>query len=1003
MAGFSEKSLAEDYLDNQLQLRGWKYVAADDLERESLEEPLLTSALVRSIKSINAGADLGDAEILQLLNELKLRAPGAEGSKQILEFLKHGVPIKFEKDKVVKYVQLFDYADLKRNDFILSRQVWFRAGEERIRADIVLFVNGVPLVIIECKDPANPTTTWVDAYEQIKDYEVNIAELFKYLQIGVAAEQVARYFPIVPFAEDVNTYEWKSGHKDSLESIIDFLAPHTLMDIIRNYLFVRIERGQATKVIVRYMQYRAAEKVAQRALSYAKGQEHKNRGLVWHWQGSGKTLTMIFAAHKLYENPDMSNPTVFFIVDREELEEQLYQECGALDMHKPEVIASIDHLRKVIRHDNGRGKRGIFITLIHKFQADQLLALHKELLALGKAGETISQRKNIVAFIDEGHRTQYGLLAAQMREMFKAASVFAFTGTPIAKEGRDTYQEFSYPKDEAHLDKYFITDSIKDGFTLRIVYQPRLEKGVHLQKELLDTFLEVEFEEITEDIREKVKDQVKKKINLIRVVLKNPDRVTQVAEDIVTHFKENVDGRFKAMIVAVDREACVQYKRALDTLLPKEYSEVVMTYTQGDPAPVADYLAELRERFPGKDVPDINKTVVERFKEDQNPRILIVTEMLLTGFDAPILQTMYLDKPLKEHRLLQAIARTNRPLKDLKKFGVIIDYVGILKEVHRAFELYSKEDIKGALQNISELSDEFAQKLNAALEPFKDIPKDEFSREIMLRAIKVITASEATSKKFLQDVKELRHLFELLGPAAVKVVYVEEYKWLTSVFNYYVILVRRDTSEALPVEKYFQKTLKYIYKSTELEKLNRELPEIKFDENYIRALDEKVKSKEEKAANIVFALNRFVLTDKQRSPVYESLVDKVGRLVQRWREKTKDFESIYREGVELFGEIQELSAKQRKLGFSDAEFGILIALEGGVGKKGNLVEDVRELFTSLKDTLFPGWVNQSVARKNVERTIRKYLRKYMKEHGLTLKAIDTLNEKILEAVKQHAA
>ena len=331
------------------------------------------------------------------------------------------------------------------------------------------------------------------------------------------------------------------------------LTPQTLLNIIRNYLFIRIERGATTKVITRYMQYRAAEQICNRVLNNIEGKETKNKGLIWHWQGSGKTLTMIFAANKLYRHPTLQNPTIFFIVDREELETQLYEEFSALDITKPEIIDSIHALRQIIKHDENRGKRGIFITLIHKFRPEELTELQKELDTLSQTRETIQTRKNVILFIDEAHRTQYGTLAAQMNQILKNAEAYAFTGTPIAKIGRDTYSQFSYPPTEKYLDKYFITDSIEDGFTLKIAYQPRLEEDVHLKKDMLDTFIQVEFDEIPEEYREKTEEKIKQKLNTIKIFLENNDRIKLVAQDIAAHFKENLDGRFKAIVVAVNR------------------------------------------------------------------------------------------------------------------------------------------------------------------------------------------------------------------------------------------------------------------------------------------------------------------------------------------------------------------------------------------------------------------------------------------------------------------
>jgi len=577
---FTEKSLVEDYVIRKLE-KNWKFIPPNNLERMSYEEPLLIPNLIRALKRINEEIGIGDDEIRHVLNELKFKGTGIEGAKHILNFYKFGVPVKFEKERVVKYVQLFAFDNIENNEFIVSRQVIYE-GRERIRTDIMLYVNGIPLVNIECKNPASLSESWFNAYRQIKDYEKIVPELYKYVQIGIAAESIAKYFPIVPWQEEVKIHEWREELKDSIDSTIEMLSRETLLDLIKNFLFFRVEFGNATKVIARYMQYRAANKMVNRVLQNLEGKKEKNKGLIWHWQGSGKTLTMIFAANKLYYARILENPTIFFIVDRIELEEQLYNEFNSLEIVKPEIIGSMKELKDVLSYDDYRGKRGIFITLIHKFRPDELRELQKELKEISKEKETIMRRKNVIAFIDEGHRTQYGLLAAQMKSILKNTFFFALTGTPISKRGRDTYLEFSYPPDEIYLDRYFITDSIRDGFTVKIAYQPRLDE-LHLEKDMLGLFLEVEFEEIPEVIREEVEEKVKKRLNIIKLVLENPNRIKIIAEDVAEHFKNNVDGKFKAMVVAASRKACVLYKKYLDLHLPKEYSEIVMTYNRTDP------------------------------------------------------------------------------------------------------------------------------------------------------------------------------------------------------------------------------------------------------------------------------------------------------------------------------------------------------------------------------------------------------------------------------------
>jgi len=983
--------------------KGWRFIAIDDLERENLEEPLLTPALIRALKILNENISVSDEEIKQVLNELKLRTSGSEDSKKILNYFKDGVPVKFEKERVVKYVKLFDYENKANNDFVISRQVIHQAGDKQTRHDIILYVNGIPLVNIECKNPASLTENWYSAYRQIKEYEQAVPEPFKYIQIGVAAEQVARYFPNEPWQEETMTHQWREPNKDTVDSTIQMLTPQTLLNVIRNYLFIRIERGATTKVITRYMQYRAAEQISNRVLNNIQGKTDKNKGLIWHWQGSGKTLTMIFAANKLYRHPALENPTIFFVVDREELETQLSDEFNALDITKPEVVDSIHALRKIIQHDENRGKRGIFITLIHKFRPEELSELHKELNTLSKTRETIQTRKNVILFIDEAHRTQYGTLAAQMNEILKNAEAYAFTGTPIAKLGRDTYNSFSYPPEEKYLDKYFITDSIEDGFTLKIAYQPRLEEDVHLKKDMLDTFIQVEFEEIPEEYREKTEEKIKQRLNLIKVFLENSDRIKLVAQDIAAHFKENLDGKFKALIVAVNRLACVRYKRELDKLLPKEQTEVVMTYTRNDPKEIQDYLKEVIESNHGKEIDDIRKETITKYKEETNPQILIVTDMLLTGFDAPILQTMYLDKPLKEHRLLQAIARTNRPYKDLKEAGLIIDYVGILKEFTRAFENYTKEDITGILINTDDLAKEFTQKLDETTSLFADVPKDQYDRQTMLKAFTAITTDEQNTKKFQTNYKRLRKLFELLGPHPIKLEKLKDYTWLTQVYNYYLHETRQDLAKENAIAyKYFQKTLKYIYKTTEITDIDQQYPTIQFDANYLKNLQEKLKTKQEKAANILFTLNRFIIIDKQRNPVYETLTAKVERILKLWKEKTKDFEKIYNESAKIYQEIQALQARQKQLQFTNLQYAILLNVEQTITNNGDLTKDAQELTTLLKPHLFKGWQYQQTVRKTVERETRKYLRKYIRQNNLTLTTMEELYKKLIDSVKTYA-
>jgi type I restriction enzyme R subunit len=394
------------------------------------------------------------------------------------------------------------------------------------------------------------------------------------------------------------------------------------------------------------------------------------------------------------------------------------------------------------------------------------------------------------------------------------------------------------------------------------------------------------------------------------------------------------------------------------------------------------------------------KKIIEKFKESEYPKILIVTDMLLTGFDAPILQYMYLDKLLKEHRLLQAVARTNRPYKDLKEAGIIIDYVGILKEFKRALEMYSTEDIQYALLDYEHLRNEFTALVDDIETTFGELTLN-YDREILLKAIEILTSNAKKEEEFVQKYRNLRKIFELLGPNEIKLEYFEIYKWLSAIYTYYMKVVTQRPSLDAYVQKYYDKTVKFIHKTTEIEKLEKELPTINFDEDFLKKLEERVKSRKEKAANILFTLHRLVLVEKHKSPIYESLSDRVEQIIELWRQKTKDYERIYTEGVSIIDEINTLSKRQNSLGISDLEYAMLLTIENKLSKENNLINEIKGLSTELQKAMFPGWFIQTTVRKEIERRVRRFIRGFKNKYKLTLEDIDVLYNKLIESVRNY--
>lgn len=991
-----EKEMVEDYITETLQNNGWEFVENKNLERESIREPLLVENFKKAILKINKDLSIGEEEINKVINEIKLLPSGQEGIKRFLHFLKYAIAIKFEKEKIVKYVNLIDYENPENNEFIFSRQVHFR-GKDLIIPDIILYINGIPLLEIECKNPLSLRTGWEEGYHQIKNYEKIFPELYKYIQVGISFAEKARYFPIVPWQDDVYKYVWKKDDLPEDEAIFEFLSPSVIVDILRNFLFIREEHGEVKKVICRYMQYRAVNKIYKRVIENLEGKETKNKGLIWHWQGSGKTLTMIFATHKLYFHPLLGKPTIFIIVDRRELEEQMKLELSSLKLNFDfEEVDSVKKLKEILSYNDFKGKRGIFLTLIHKFRSDEKF-LPEEI------NNSVSQRKNVICFLDEVHRSQYGLLAGQMKNVLKNAFYFGFTGTPIAEDERNTYTEFGYPlKDEGYIDKYFLDNSQIDGFTLPLIYQSRMEKEVHLKEEDIKLFIEkVESDDIDEIEKEKINEGVRKKLNYINVFLENENRIFKISEDISKHFKENVDGKFKGMVVCGSRKSCVLYKKYLDRYLPEDYSEVVMSFNKTEREPIKSFYNQWQQKY--KEFPDDEKRIkyiIENYKEKEYPKILIVTNMLITGFDAPILQTMYLDKLLKKHRLLQAIARTNRPYDDIKPFGLIVDYVGILNYLNEALKYYYKSEVKGIIMDYSYAILELEEIIKNLEKNFAGI-EFKITRDTLKKVLELLR-DEERKKEFIENYKKARKIFEILGSYSEKLKFLEKFKFFTAIYEYWKKISNEKEREK--INKIFKKTLSVIHQNMQFKNIVTGIPEIPLDIKYFEKIKNSSLSREEKAVNILFALEKFILVEKRNTPVYMSIVDRLKDLIRKWKEKKIDITGLWEEDEELIKEVNEIEKRRENLGLSEFEFGIFIILKEFLKNKSDeyLKEIVEEIKNLIKDDLIENWRENKSLKLSIERKTREYLLEVKNKNKLSYEEFDTLHRQIISYINEYS-
>jgi type I restriction enzyme R subunit len=987
-----EKELVEGWIIERLKEKGWNYVESGRLNRPGIDEPLLVEDLKRKILEINKDFELTEDDLKAVINKLRGAFTDQNGHKEILRYFKYDIPIKTEKERVVRHVQLFDYKSPERNEFIFTNQIEF-LGRDKIRLDLLLFVNGIPLVNIECKNPYTNKADYHDAYRQIKRYERTVPELYKYVQIGIGFAEKVKYFPIVPWLEDVKQEIWRWDEGKEEKAIFEMLKPEVLLDIIKNFLFIREFRGEMTKVVGRYMQYRAVNKIYQRVMENLAGRTDKNKGLIWHWQGSGKTLTMIFSAYKLFF--ELGKPTIFFIVDRRDLERQFNDELSSLDLNFGfEKIESIGHLKEVLTYDDYKGKRGVFLTLIHKFNLLESFILDE----MRKLGE-IGKRKDVICFLDEVHRSQYGILALKMKNVLANAFFFGFTGTPVSYKDRNTYKEFGYIREgdpELYLDRYFIDTAERDGFVVPIMYELRKEE-VNLKDKDLEWYLEkIDIDDIGDEMELRyLEEAVRKRINEITVFLENRKNIDVICQDIAKHFKENFDGKFKGLIVTGSRKACVRFKEILDRYLDSKYSEVVMTFDKEDEE-INKYKEKLTERFRKNDTEEIVKEIIENFRNKEYPKLLIVTDMLITGFDESKLAVLYLYKVLKNHRLLQTMARVNRP-HEQKPAGLLVDYVGIFKYIGRAFRVYANEDVKLIKEKIMG-KEEAEREFNEFLEKLENLFKGligNFERESFDRALEIL---KDKGDEFVSLYRELRMRFEFLRSEGKILEVLTKYKWLSALYEYYKKLLKPDIDET-KLEKYFQRTIGLIHELIEPAGLKRVEPKA-IDLGYIKQIKGSDLTPTQKYIGILTALKHICIL-REKNPIYKSIADRVRELVEKWQEGV-DILELAQSIEEVLNYINEKEEEKKKTELNDLEFGVKLIFENRLKIEPEEIEDLaKRIYIEIKDSLYPNWNQNPATSKTVAKKLRLFLAGIKPKYKIPNGEYKILYDEIYEFVSQY--
>ncbi|PIQ80053.1 MAG: hypothetical protein COV79_02500 [Parcubacteria group bacterium CG11_big_fil_rev_8_21_14_0_20_41_14] len=944
---FNEQYTVENHVIKFLQEKlGYEYTKPQEFAklREFENEYIITSLLLEAVKRIN-GVD--DDEAISIVREVKK----IDNNEAFLTMLREGVNLKNPQTGKMRDYYVIDFDIPGNNQFVVTNQFYFEGNSENIRPDVMVFLNGLPVVDIEAKSPtAASNVNYTNAVGQIKRYERNAFKLFWPNCFNIATDGLQTVYGAT-YAQAQYFLRWRDEELEKQTggememTLAALLAKERLLDIVRNFILFEKEKERTVKKIARYQQFRATNKIVGRV---AEGDQ--KRGLIWHTQGSGKSLTMFFTAWKLRFDKALKNPKIFILVDRIDLDDQIYEtfvNCGGKNVVR---VDSRKDLEKKIQSP----ERGIFVSTIQKFSE------------LGNEIENLDE--NIIVLSDEAHRDNEGVSAINLRSSLKNAFFFGFTGTPIDKVTLNTHRNFG-EEGERYLDYYSIQQAVEDGATLPVTYEARLSK-FFIDEEKIDK----QFEELTQGLSDKEKDQVAKKYGKKEAIVKLDRRMQAVAQDIVEHFKLYVEpSGFKAQIVCYDREATAKYKELLDELVPKEWSAVI--YSPGDPNTSAEDLQKYNTTKAKRE------KLINEFKDPNSPlKFLLVCDMLLTGFDAPVEQVMYLDKPLWDHNLLQAIARTNRIYPN-KGAGKVIDYYGITKSLHKALN-FDESVVDSAMINIDKLKEEFAEVLEEIMEVFVGVSIEDSSIENLRRCLKIFAENTDKQKFFREKYARLKLLFEVLSPDPFLKQHIRAFEWLTSVYIAFDKEYGAKMTDAELLAEYGEKVKLLIQQRVDYEGITKNFRELNVNDLYVMERLNKMDD-EEKALNLEKMLKQEISINIDTNPAYKKFSERLSAIRKEFEQNQIDLSERIKRYQELLEDIKKKGDEAKELGYSLKEYGLFVISEEFVeGDKDVIREFIKEMTGRLENVLDEGWQESSKRDeflKEIKRIVQELVLREYKE------------------------
>jgi type I restriction enzyme R subunit len=888
---------------------GWTFVARDEAQRRRGFDPdgntpeerarkaslFFGDVLYRKVRAFNAkyketeGALIGDLQRIR---------PDIYGNRDFLTYLRNQGKFFCDEESRELDLQLIDNADVARprpewrNTYEVTEEFYAHNGRYGIREDVVFLINGIPVLVVECKN-ATKSEAIALGVDQIRRYHAEGPEVMVPEMLFTATEAIGFSYGVTWNTVRRNIFNWKHEQLGQLEAKVKtFCAiPHVLR-LLKDFILFAEKEEELQKIILRQHQATAVDLVVDRAL-----QTQRSRGLVWHTQGSGKTYTMIKAAELLFKAPEANKPTILLMIDRNELEDQMLRNLAAVGLSNVSHAYNIAELNRLLRSDY----RGIVVTMIHKFR---------------DMPAKINERPNIYVLIDEAHRTTGGDLGNYLMAGLPNATYIGFTGTPVDKTayGRGTFKTFGIEDDKGYLHKYSISESIQDGTTLPLYYNLAPNEMLVPHDLLEKEFLALAETEGIADIEE-LNHILDRAVNL-KNFLKGDARVKQVAAYVADHYRNNVEPLgYKAFLVGVDRSACAKYKEALDQILPPEYSEIVFTGNNNDgPELKKWHIDEKREK-------QIRKNFA-RFGD--LPKILIVTEKLLTGYDAPILYAMYLDKPMRDHTLLQAIARVNRPYENesaemVKPHGFVLDFIGIFDKLERALA-FDSDEINAIIKDLALLKQLFRAKMESKAPEYLKLLTSNFDDKDVDNLIEHFRDKDRR-KEFFKEYKEIEMLYEIISPDAFLRPYIDGYLTLSAIYA----VVSKAYTKTVYVDKAFQKkTNELVQHHIGVANLQPISGFLEIDEHTIELIKQQG-SEGTKVINLVKSIEK-TAEENSEDPYLVAMGERARSVQESFEDRqTSTAEAL----TELLGEIErnrQRKVEQARLGMDGVTYFVLCKL-----------------------------------------------------------------------------